>query len=154
MTQSNWEVAGWSALGFVIGTVLVFGWAVWRKGRPFAQGEVFRASRLSVGNRLLPNQVLISPTNVVHYTPQWFGKYEHSIHLAHVASVGIDTHIIFSDVLIETTGGASPIHCRGHYKGDAVKMKALIERYQTAYFVSQSNTPASPVPIAPTPAAK
>lgn len=154
MVQSGWEIAGWSAVGFVVGAVLVFIWVVWRKGRPFAQGEVFRASRISAGNRLLPNQVLISPTNVVHYTPQWFGKYEHSIHLAHVASVGIDTHIIFSDVLIETTGGASPIHCKGHYKGDAVKMKALIERYQTAYFVSQSNTPARPEPTAPTPPAK
>jgi hypothetical protein len=150
MTQSGWDVAGWWAFGFVVTAVLLFGWIVWRKGRPFAQGEVFRASRLSAGNRLLPNQVLITPTNVVHFTPQWFGKYEHSIHLAHVASVGIDTHIIFSDVLIETTGGASPIHCKGHYKGDAVKMKALVERYQTAYYVSQSNSPAPPAPVAPT----
>jgi hypothetical protein len=107
---------------------------VWRKGRPFAEGEVFRASRLSKGNHLLPTQVLVSPTSVVHFTPQWFGKFEHSIHMAHVASVGIDTHIIFSDVLVETTGGASPIHCRGHYKSDAVRMKRLIEQYQTAYF--------------------
>ena len=66
---------------------------VWLKGRPFSQGEVFSASRLSAGNRLLPTQVLITPTNVVHYTPQWIGRYEHSIHMAHVASVGIDTHI-------------------------------------------------------------
>jgi hypothetical protein len=107
---------------------------VWRKGRPFAQGDVFRASRLSRGNHLLPTQVLVSPTSVVHYTPQWFGKYEHSIHMAHVASVGIDTHIVFSDVLVETTGGASPIHCRGHYRSDAVRMKQLIEQHQTAYF--------------------
>ncbi len=107
---------------------------VWRKGRPFAQGDVFRASRLSRGNHLLPTQVLVSPTSVVHFTPQWFGKYEHSIHMAHVASVGIDTHIVFSDVLVETTGGASPIHCRGHYRSDAVRMKQLIEQYQTAYF--------------------
>jgi hypothetical protein len=41
---------------------------------------------------------------------------------------------VFSDVLIETTGGASPIHCKGHYKSDAVRMKQLIEQYQTAYF--------------------
>jgi len=154
MTQSDWDFARWSALGVFAAIVFLSGWIVWRKGRPFAQGEVFRASRLSAGNRLLPNQVLITPTNVVHFTPQWFGKYEHSIHLAHVASVGIDTHIIFSDVLIETTGGASPIHCKGHYKGDAVKMKALIERYQTAYYVSQGNSPTPPAPVAPTPQAR
>jgi hypothetical protein len=121
-----------AALAVVVGVLALS--VVWRKGRPFAQGDVFRASRLSRGNHLLPTQVLVSPTSVVHYTPQWFGKYEHSIHVAHVASVGIDTHIIFSDVLIETTGGASPIHCRGHYRSDAVRMKQLIEQYQTAYF--------------------
>jgi hypothetical protein len=107
---------------------------IWRKGRPFAKGDVFRASRLSAGNRLFPTQVLISPSSVVHYTPEWFGRLEHSMHMAHVASVRIDTNLMFSDVFIETTGGASPIRCHGHRKGDAVRMKALIERYQTEYY--------------------
>jgi hypothetical protein len=145
MNASAWESGGGLALGIVAAVVLVVGLVVglvlWRKGRPFAQGAVFRASRLSAGNHLLPTQVLITPTNVVHFTPQWIGRYEHSIHMAHVASVGIDTHIIFSDVLVETTGGASPIHCKGHYKSHAVKMKALIEQYQTAYYRSQATTP-------------
>lgn len=107
---------------------------VWRKGRPFAGGNVFRASRLSRGNRLFPTQVLISPTSVVHYTPQWFGRVEHSMHMAHVASVRIDTNLLFSDVFVETTGGASPIRCHGHKKGDAIRMKELIEQYQTEYY--------------------
>ena len=120
-----------------IGILVLAGLAVvWLKGRPFAEGDVFRASRLSPGNRLLPTQVLVSPTSVVHFTPQWVGRLEQSIHVAHVASVRIDTNLVFSDVLIETTGGASPIHCRGHYKSDAVRMKHLIEQYQTAYFKS------------------
>jgi len=118
-----------------LGCIILAGVAiVLRKGRPFARGDVFRASRLSPGNRLLPTQVLVSPTSVVHFTPQWIGRLEQSIHMAHVASVRIDTHLVFSDVLIETTGGASPIHCRGHYKSDAVRMKHLIEQYQTAYY--------------------
>jgi hypothetical protein len=112
---------------------------VWRKGRPFAPGHVFRASRLSAGNRLFPTQVLIAPQSVVQYTPQWIGRHEESIHMAHVASVRIDTGLILSNILIETTGGSSPIHCRGHRKGDAVKMKSLIEEYQSAYY--QSGTP-------------
>jgi hypothetical protein len=107
---------------------------VWKKGRPFTSGDVFRASRLSAGNRLFPTQVLISPTTVVHYTPEWFGRLEHSMHMAHVASVRIDTNLMFSDVFIETTGGASPIRCHGHRKADAVRMKELIERYQTEYY--------------------
>jgi hypothetical protein len=124
-----------SVIGIALGAIILLGAViVWMKGRPFAQGEVFRASRLSKSNHLLPTQVFVSPTSVIHYTPQWFGKYEHSIHMAHVASVGIDTHMIFSNVLIETTGGASAIHCKGHYKSHAVRMKRLIEQYQTAYF--------------------
>ena len=122
-------------IAIALGAIILLGAViVWMKGRPFTQGEVFRASRICKGNRLLPTQVLVSPTSVIHYTPQWFGKYEHSIHMAHVASVGIDTHVIFSDVLIETTGGTSPIHCKGHYRSHAVRMKQLIEQYQTAYF--------------------
>jgi hypothetical protein len=54
--------------------------------------------------------------------------------MAHVASVKIDTRLFFSDVLIETTGGANPIRCHGHHKGDAVRMKTLVERYQTEYY--------------------
>jgi hypothetical protein len=107
---------------------------LWWKGRPFATGEVFRASRWSRGNHLLPTQVLITPTSVVHFTPEFVGRREHSIHIAHVSSVGIDTNFLFSDLLIETSGGASPVRCHGHRKKDAVRMKALVEQYQTAYY--------------------
>jgi hypothetical protein len=112
-----------------------------RKGRPFAAGDVFRASRLSRSNHLFPTQVLVSPTSVVHYTPQWVGKLEHTIHMAHVASVRIDTHLIFSDVFIETSGGVSDIKCYGHHKRDAVRIKELIERYQSDYFQSPGAPP-------------
>jgi hypothetical protein len=75
---------------------------------------------------------------VVHYTPQWIGKLEQSIHIAHVASVRIETHLLFSDVFIETSGGTDPIACHGHRKGDALRMKELIERHQSAYFRAPS----------------
>ena len=122
------------AAAAVIAAVLIF-W-VWRKGRPFAQGDVFRASRLSAGNHLFPTQVLITPVSVVQYTPRWIGKEEETIHMAHIASVKIDTRMFLSDVLIETSGGTDPIRCHGHRKGDATRMKTLIERYQTDYYRS------------------
>ena len=124
----------WFAIGGVALIVLVILLVVWKKGRPFTPGDVFRASRMSSGNRLFPTQVAISPTSVIHYTPEWFGRLEHSMHMAHVASVRIDTNLMFSDLYIETTGGASPIKCHGHRKADAVRMKELIERYQTEYY--------------------
>lgn len=130
----------WAIVIVAIGAaVLLF--VIWKKGRPFAPGDVFRASRLSSGNRLFPTQVLISPTAVVHYTPEWVGRLEHSMHMAHVASVRIDTNLMFSDVFIETTGGASPIRCHGHKKADAIRMKELIERYQTEYYRARSGNP-------------
>jgi hypothetical protein len=106
----------------------------WLKGRPFSTGDVFRASRLSRGNRLFPTQVLITPTAVVHFTPEVIGRREQSIHVAHISSVSIDTNLMFSDVVIETSGGATPVRCHGHRKKDAIQMKALIEQYQTAYY--------------------
>jgi len=124
--------------------LVLFVVVVWLKGRPFAEGAVFRASRLSDGNRLLPTQVLITARSVVQYIPGWVGKQEESIHMAHIASVKIQTGLMLSDVLIETSGGASPIRCHGHRKGDAVKMKRLIERHQDEYYLGGGNRPASP----------
>jgi hypothetical protein len=54
--------------------------------------------------------------------------------MAHLASVKIDTKLLLSDVLIETTGGQNPIRCHGHRKRDATRMKALIEQYQSDYY--------------------
>jgi hypothetical protein len=125
----------------VAGGLLVPLLVVWRKGRPIGKGEVFRASRLSRGNRLFPTQVAITPQSVVHYTPQWIGKHEHSIHMAHVSSVSIDTGLLFSDVIIETSGGSGSIRCRGHRKGDAIRMKELIENHQTAYYRGAAPAP-------------
>jgi hypothetical protein len=123
----------------------------WFKSRPFAQGDVFRASRLSKGNLLFPTQVLITPTSVVHYTPEVVGRREQSIHIAHVASVSIDTGMLFSHVSIETSGGTGVVRCHGHHKQDAVRMKALIEKYQTAYYRPGGGAPGAPVPAASAP---
>jgi hypothetical protein len=124
----------WWTVAALVAVLAVPAWWVWRKGRPFASGDVFRASRVSAGNRLFPTQVLITPTSVVQHTPRWVGKREETIHMAHIASVRVDTGAVLSNVLIETSGGTDPIVCHGHRKGDAVRMKDLIERYQTDYF--------------------
>jgi len=125
-----WIPAAGVLAAIVVALVLFFWW----KGQPFAGGDVFRASRLSRGNRYFPTQVLITPTSVVHYTPELFGRKEHSIHVVHVASVSIDTNLFFSDVIIETTGGQTAVTCHGHRKADAVRMKQLIEQYQTEIY--------------------
>src|SRR5213078_241475 len=96
----------WWTLAAAVLVFAVLALVVWRKGRPFAAGDVFRASRLSSGNHLFPTQVLITPSSVVQYKPRWIGRQEETIHMAHVASVKIDTRMTLSDVLIETSGGS------------------------------------------------
>src|SRR2546425_995631 len=124
----------WLTLAVAGAVVLLLGFWVWWKGKPFAAGDVFRASRLSRGNHLFPTQVLITPTSVVQYTPRWIGRQEETIHMAHIASVKIETGLLFSNVLIETSGGSDPIVCHGHGKRDAARMKTLVEQYQTEYY--------------------
>ena len=121
-----WLVAG--VLAVVVGVLVLF---LWYRGRPLPGEHVFRASRFSRGNLWFPTQVSVTPMAVIHYTPELFGGREHSMHISHVASVLIDRNLFFSDVLIESSGGASPVRCHGHRKADAVEMKRLIEHYQT-----------------------
>ena len=130
----------WWTLGIGLVIVAFLGWWVWMRSRAFTSGDVFRASRLSRGNHLFPTQVAITPTSVVQYKARWLGKQEETIHMAHVASVRIDTGVLWSDVLIETSGGSDPIHCQGHRKRDAVRMKQLIERYQTDHYQGRGGT--------------
>jgi hypothetical protein len=134
--MQEWSWA-WPTGAVLVGALVLAALFFRSKGRPFGPGRVFRASRLSAGNRLFPTQVIITPGSVVHYTPQWVGRLEHSIHIAHIASVKVDTNLLFADVFIETTGGASPIRCRGHRKADALEMKRLIEQHQTEYYRDQ-----------------
>jgi hypothetical protein len=135
--QAEWAVYALIAGGILISCLAA---AVLLKGRPFRDGEVFVASRLTRGNRVFPTQVAIGPSSVVQHKAQWFGRQEQSIHLTHVASVTIDTGVLFSDVIIETSGGSEPIVCHGHAKADAVRMKDRIEHLQTELLRGSHNS--------------
>ena len=132
MTDTN-PLLLWLAAGALLVAGLLVAWVAAR-ARPLPGDHVFRASRWSRGNHLFPTQVAITPSSVVHYTPEWFGRREHSIHMAHVASVEIDTNLFFSNVVIETSGGSEPVRCHGHRKRDAIEMKQLIGKYQSDYY--------------------
>lgn len=126
-------IASWLIV-IVLVTVAAVASFSWAKGRLRPGPHVFRASRFSRGNLLLPRQVVVTPTSVVHYTPEWVGGREQSMHLAHVASVLVDRNLFFANVMIESSGGASPVRCYGHRKADALEIKRLIEHYQSEYY--------------------
>ena len=65
------------------------------------------------------------------------------MHLAHIASVLIDRNLFFADVMIESSGGASPVRCHGHRKADAIEMKRLIEQFQSEYYRIARTPPAA-----------
>jgi hypothetical protein len=142
-------------LGYAIAAVLAVAFVLLlvaaAKNRRLAGDDVFVASRWTRGNHLFPTQVAITPASVRQAKPQWLGREEHSIHLGHVASVTIDTGLLFSDVTIETSGGSEPIVCHGHRKSDAVRIKELIERYQMEQLRGQgvSVAPAGPTRVCP-----
>ncbi len=150
-TTSPWIV--WLVY-FLVALVLIvalLAWYVARKNRPFTTGDVFRASRWTRGNHLFPTQVAITPTAVIQFTPAWIGKEEESIHVAHVASVRIDTHLVFSDLIIETSGGTDPVRCHGHHKADAIRMKELLERDQTDQYRREPEPAASAAAVSAAP---
>jgi hypothetical protein len=50
-----------------------------------------------------------------------------------VASVHIRTGMIWSEILIESSGGSDPIQSHGHSKADARRIKELIENAQSEF---------------------
>ena len=92
--------------------------------------ESFKASRFTKGNFLFPTVIEITDTAVVRRLRRWFTVNEMSIHLQRVASVRIETGLMWSDILIESTGGSDPIASHGHTKSDAKRIKELIEAAQ------------------------
>jgi hypothetical protein len=130
----DWNTVLLWVLGGALVVVAVLLFWLSRRNQRMPGDHVFRASRWSRGNHLFPTQVSISPTDVVQYMPHWFGKREHTIHMAHIASVDVETNLLFSNVIIETSGGSDPVRCHGHRKKDAVEMKRLINQFQSEYY--------------------
>ena len=95
--------------------------------------ESFKASRWTKGNRFFPTVLEIDETAIIRRKRSLFSRNEMSIHLQKVASVRIQTGLVWSDILIESTGGTDPIQSHGHSKQDALRVKAIIENAQSSH---------------------
>jgi len=92
--------------------------------------ETFKASRWTRGNHLFRTVIEVTDQAVIRHKRSWFSKDEISISISKVASVHIKTGIIWSDLLIESSGGTDPLASHGHSKADAQRIRALVEAAQ------------------------
>src|SRR4051794_18349679 len=92
--------------------------------------ELFQASRFTRGNRLFRTVIEVSDKSVTRRKRSWFSRDEISISISKVASVHIKTGLVWSDILIESTGGTDPMKRHGHKKADAQRIRELIEMAQ------------------------
>jgi hypothetical protein len=92
--------------------------------------ELFQASRWTRGNFLFPTCIEVSDKAVTRRKRSWFSQDEMTISISKIASVHIKTGLMWSDILIESSGGTDALTSHGHTKGDALRIKELIENGQ------------------------
>jgi hypothetical protein len=102
------------------------------RSNPAAAEETFTASRWTRGNLFFPTRIVVSPLRVSRVKRRLFGSSEENISISQVASVKISTGMVWSDIVIESTGGTDPITSHGHRKADAVRIRDLVESFQAA----------------------
>ena len=94
--------------------------------------EIFKASRWTKGNFLFPTYIEVSDKAITRRKRSWFRMDEITINITKIASVHIKTGLIWSEILIESSGGSDPLTSHGHSKADALRIKELIENAQAA----------------------
>ena len=79
------------------------------------------------GNAVFPNEIIIDEEEevVIHRKPKLIGCKETKIRFGAIASIQIDKHILFADIIIETRGGRE-IVARGFTRDDADEIKELL----------------------------
>jgi hypothetical protein len=92
--------------------------------------EIFQASRWTRGNFLFPTYIEVNDKSITRRKRSWFSRDEMTISIAKVASVHIRTGLIWSDILIESSGGTDAMGSHGHSKADALRIKELVEDAQ------------------------
>jgi len=95
--------------------------------------ELFQASRWTPGNFLFPTIIEVSDKAVTRRKRSWLSRDEISMSIGKIASIHIRTGLIWSSLLIESSGGSDPLASCGHRKIDAVRIKELIENYQADF---------------------
>jgi len=90
----------------------------------------YASSRLTSGNLLFPDEVTVAEDGIHFIKRRIFGSDEEIITYGKIASVKLNSGILFADITVETTGGSQPIFINGLMKGAAQEIKEAIRFYQ------------------------
>lgn len=86
----------------------------------------FIASRLTGGNRIFPDQLIIDDIGVTLKEPGLFSGEEKTIPFSRISSVETECPLVgYSTIIIETTGEGG-INVDGFTKDEVIEMKRLI----------------------------
>jgi hypothetical protein len=108
--------------------------------------EIFQASRWTKGNLFFPTYIIVDERAVTRRKRSLFRSDEMSMSITKVASVHITTGMVWSEILIESSGGSDPIRSHGHRKDDARRIKELIEVAQAQIMQPQPGSGVMPTP--------
>ena len=92
--------------------------------------KTYASSRLTSGNFLFPDQVTVAEDGIHFIKRRLVGSDEEIISYGKIASVKLNSGILFADITIETTGGSQPVFINGLMKGAAQEIKEAIRFYQ------------------------
>jgi hypothetical protein len=96
------------------------------------QPVTFISSRWTTGNLCFPDMITLDNDAIIYKKSALVGSKEEHINYKSVASVKLKNGMIFSDLIIETSGGTQSIIIRGLSKQDANKASELIRKIQEA----------------------
>jgi len=92
--------------------------------------RTYQSSRWSSGNFFYPDALRLTNDGIIFRKGRMLGSTEENINYRAVASVRIRNGLIFSAMLIETSGGSQPIFINGLRRADAKLIHETIRRAQ------------------------
>ena len=91
---------------------------------------IYKASRLTSGNRIFPTSLNVEGHQITYRKRRWFGSTEETINVDHISSVRAQHGMMFSSITIESSGGSQPIQITGLSNGDAREIENAIKLTQ------------------------
>ncbi|MDO9512281.1 MAG: hypothetical protein Q7J34_11020 [Bacteroidales bacterium] len=85
----------------------------------------FIANRISQGNTVFPDKIIIEPDYFELYKATLVGYKKTRLKTSDIASIHIHQHLLFADIIIETKGGRL-LEANGFVRSQAQKIKALL----------------------------